>query len=65
MLDDCAKKTEVKEDDKGNISIGALTFKDKELALINQYNSRALAFANSEDLLYEIKLALEQKIQVF
>lgn len=35
MLDDCAKKTEVNEDNKGNISIGALHFKDNELAMIN------------------------------
>ena len=38
MLDDCLQKTTVKEDDKGNISIGALTFLDEELLLINAYN---------------------------
>ena len=65
MLDDCAKKTEVNEDNKGNISIGALHFKDNELAMINQINFKTLPFSNPEELLYEIKLSLEQKIQVF
>ena len=35
LLDDCFKKTVVKEDEKGNMTIGALNFHDEELVLIN------------------------------
>ena len=65
MLDDCLQKTTVKEDDKGNISIGALTFLDEELLLINAYNQTTNSqVATTEQLLHEIQISLEQKIQV-
>ena len=35
------KKTVVKEDERGNVTIGALNFEDQELILINQYNQEA------------------------
>ena len=38
LLEDCYKKTIVKEDERGNMTIGALNFHDEELLLINQYN---------------------------
>ena len=55
MLDDCLHKTVVKEDEKGNLSIGALTFKDEELHLINQYNNAMNSqVSTTEQLLHEI-----------
>ena len=38
LLEDCYRKTVVKEDERGNMTIGALNFHDEELLLINQYN---------------------------
>jgi len=35
LLEDCYKKTVVKEDERGNMTIGALNFQDEELVLIN------------------------------
>ena len=35
LLEDCYKKTIVKEDERGNMTIGALNFQDEELLLIN------------------------------
>ena len=35
LLDDCHKKTIVREDERGNMTIGALNFQDEELLLIN------------------------------
>ena len=65
LLDDCLHKTVVKEDDKGNLSIGALTFQDEELLLINQYNHATNSqVSTTEQLLHEIQISLEQKIQV-
>ena len=34
LLEDCYKKTIVKEDERGNMTIGALNFHDEELLLI-------------------------------
>ena len=60
MLDDCLHKTLVKEDDKGNLSIGALTFQDEELHLINQYNNATNSqVSTTEQLLHEIQISLE------
>ena len=65
LLDDCLQKTTVREDDKGNISIGALTFLDEELLLINAYNQATNSqVATTEQLLHEIQISLEQKISV-
>ena len=55
LLEDCYKKTVVKEDERGNMTIGALNFHDEELLLINQYNQEAsTAVSTTEELLHEI-----------
>ena len=63
-MSDCHKKTVVKEDEKGNLTIGQLDFVDEEMFLIHEYNNATnSAVSNTEELLYEIKIALEQKLQ--
>ena len=55
LLEDCFKKTIVREDERGNMTIGALNFQDEELLLINQYNKETKsAVSNTEELLHEI-----------
>ena len=59
LLEDCYKKTLVKEDERGNMTIGALNFHDEELLLINQYNQEAhSAVSTTEELLHEIQISL-------
>ena len=59
LLEDCYKKTIVKEDERGNMTIGALNFQDEELLLINQYNREAeSAVSTTEELLHEIQISL-------
>ena len=60
LLDDCHKKTIVREDERGNMTIGALNFQDEELLLINQYNKEAhSAVSTTEELLHEIQISLQ------
>lgn len=64
LLEDCYKKTVVKEDERGNMTIGALNFHDEELLLINQYNQDAnSAVSTTEELLHEIQISLQQRLQ--
>ena len=64
LLEDCYKKTVVKEDERGNMTIGALSFHDEELLLINQYNQDAKsAVSTTEELLHEIQISLQQRLQ--
>ena len=64
LLEDCFKKTVVKEDERGNMTIGALNFHDEELLLVNQYNREAdSSVSTTEELLHEIQISLQQRIQ--
>lgn len=59
LLEDCFKKTIVKEDERGNMTIGALNFQDEELLLINQYNRETQsAISTTEELLHEIQISI-------
>lgn len=63
LLEDCFKKTVVKEDERGNMTIGALNFQDEELLLINQYNREThSAISTTEELLHEIQISIQQRL---